>query len=189
MENEVWQSPFRIRPATPKDAQGIAWVHVDTWRAAYAGLIPANVLAQLSVEHDAQQIRAWIAQPRAGSFWWVAEKMGSIVGFASGGPERSGDEIYRGEIYALYVLPAFQRQGIGRQLVVASVQSLLQSGLTSMLIWVLAENHPARAFYARLGGQPVREQMITIGGTSLREIGYGWGDIKPLFNHEGQHTL
>jgi hypothetical protein len=54
---------------------------------------------------------------------------------------------------------------------------------------VLAENHPARAFYARLGGQPVREQMITIGGTSLREIGYGWGDIKPLFNHEGQHTL
>lgn len=84
MENEVSQSPFRIRPATPKDAQGIAWVHVDTWRAAYAGLIPANVLAQLSVEHDAQQIRAWIAQPRAGSFWWVTEKRESKEKIGSG---------------------------------------------------------------------------------------------------------
>ncbi len=56
MESNRYSDDVRIRPATPKDAQGIAWVHVETWRAAYAGLIPANVLAQLSVEQDAQQI-------------------------------------------------------------------------------------------------------------------------------------
>ncbi|WP_299027010.1 GNAT family N-acetyltransferase [uncultured Thermanaerothrix sp.] len=177
MENDRCLDPLDIRLATPADAWGIAQVHVDTWRAAYAGLLPASVLAQLSVAKDARQIREWIAQPRPGSFWWVAEKAGRIVGFASGGPERSGDAIYRGEIYALYVLPAFQRHGIGTRLVVASAQALLQHGLTSMLIWVLAENTPARAFYARLGGQPVREQTLTIGGTSLVEVGYGWADL------------
>lgn len=177
MESNQPPDNVLIRPATPKDAEGIAWVHVETWRAAYAGLIPANVLAQLSVEHDAQQIRERITHPPPGSFWWVAEKAGRIVGFASGGPERSGDEIYRGEIYALYVLPPFQRQGIGTRLVLASVQTLIQNGLTSMLIWVLADNHPGRAFYARLGGQPTREQTITLRGISLQEIGYGWEDL------------
>ncbi len=33
-----------IRTATAADAAGIARVHVETWRDAYAGLIPNEVL-------------------------------------------------------------------------------------------------------------------------------------------------
>ena len=61
----------------------------------------------------------------------------------------------------------------------AVVQRLLQCGLPSMLVWVLAAN-PGRAFYARLGGQQVYEKMATIGGVQLVEVAYGWLDLHEL---------
>ena len=71
--------------------------------------------------------------------------------------------------------------GIGRQLTEAVVSRLLELDLRSMLVWVLADNAPARRFYEALGGRYVREQPITIGGASLVEIAYGWKDISPFF--------
>ena len=58
-------------------------------------------------------------------------------------------------------------------------QRLAQHGLTSMLVWVLADN-PACYFYEALGGTYLREKMIVIGGKELREIAYGWQDTKRL---------
>jgi len=49
----------------------------------------------------------------------VAEDAGRVVGFITGGDERNKDDIYRGEIYTLYVLKHFQRRGIGGRLVSA----------------------------------------------------------------------
>jgi Acetyltransferase (GNAT) family. len=48
---------------------------------------------------------------------YVAEnKSGKIVGFAAGGRERMGKYMYQGELFAIYILEEYQRQGIGRQL-------------------------------------------------------------------------
>ena len=45
-----------LRWATEADAREVAVVHVDSWRAAYANLIPSEVLAALSVE---QRTAGW----------------------------------------------------------------------------------------------------------------------------------
>lgn len=42
-----------------------------------------------------------------------------------------------------------------------------------MLVWVLVDN-PACQFYAALGGNPVHEKEIEIGGKPLIEVAYGW---------------
>jgi hypothetical protein len=59
------------------------------------------------------------------------------------------------------------------------VHRLIQDGVTALLLWVLAEN-PARKFYERLGGQPVYEKTVTIGGVPLIEVAYGWRDAQAL---------
>jgi GNAT superfamily N-acetyltransferase len=111
---------------------------------------------------------------------YVAEdERGKVIGFASGGPERSGNPRYTGELYAIYVLAQYQGQGVGRQLVIPLVHHLLQEGRRAMLLWVLAAN-PARTFYERLGGQAVYEQSVTIGGMPLLEVAYGWQDVQTL---------
>jgi GNAT superfamily N-acetyltransferase len=166
-----------IREALPTDAAAIARVHVDSWCTTYAGMVPADYLANLSCAQREQFWHNVLANPApSGCVYVAAHDTGAILGFASGGPERSGDMVYRGELYAIYLLARYQRQSLGRHLTIAVAQHLLQSGLASMLVWVLAAN-PGRAFYTTLGGQLVYEKNATIGTVQLLEVAYGWLDL------------
>ena len=162
------------------DAAPIAGVHVESWRTTYPGIVPDEVLAGLDVADRETRWRG-ILDSAGDDFTYVAEiQEGVILGFAGGGPERSGDPLYRGELYAMYLLPEHQLRGIGRQLTAAVASRLLAEGMRSMLIWVLTENMAARRFYEALGGEYVREQQIEIGEASLTEVAYGWRDMSSL---------
>jgi ribosomal protein S18 acetylase RimI-like enzyme len=121
-----------------------------------------------------------LSKPVGHSLVYVAEDdAGNIIGFASGGPERSGDPVYSGQVYAIYLLESWQGQGIGRQLTITLVRQLIQRGFTSLLIWVMADN-PSRRFYEALGGQQVRERRDMTGGVEVRDVAYGWLDARLL---------
>ena len=169
-----------IREATVTDAAAIARVHVDSWRTTYPGIVPKEYLASLDVKERENRWRV-ILEVVGQDFTYVAQgQEGEVVGFAGAGPERSNDPVYRGELYAIYLLEEYQRRGIGRLLTAAVVSRLVGSSMHSMLTWALAENAPTRLFYEALGGQYVRQQDITIGGASLVEVAYGWKDISSL---------
>jgi GNAT superfamily N-acetyltransferase len=169
-----------IRTAKVNDAAAIARVHVDSWRTTYKGVVPDDFLARLSYAQREQLWRQVLTEPSGPSFVYVAEdERGKIVGFASGGPERTGDPIYAGELYAIYLLAQHQGKGIGRQLAITLVSRLRQEGMTALLLWVLAEN-PSRKFYERLGGRPISEKTVIIGGVPLTEVAYGWWDTRMI---------
>jgi len=161
----------RIRRAQPDDAAAIARVYVDSWREAYAGLVPQSYLDSLSYSAFERHWRRTFA----GRGWaFVAELENEVVGLASGGRCRR-QNIAAGEIYVLYVLKVHHRKGIGRALFDACHLELARRGYGDTLVWVLSAN-PARRFYERLGGQFVSENDVTIGGTKLREVAYIWRD-------------
>ncbi len=171
---------MQIRLATAIDARAIAEVHVASWRTTYAGLLPDEVLANLSVERRETYWRGELTLPDSPHFVYVAESgSGQIVGFASGGPERDGRPPYTGELYAIYLLAEHQGKGIGRALTRAVAEHLRSPGMTAMLVWVLKGN-PAARFYEALGGQYVAEKPLTIGGTDYIEIAYGWPDTRTI---------
>lgn len=177
-DNTHGRAAVRIRAAQPEDADGIARVSVVSWQATYRHLLPQEVLAALSIERSAANYRALLTEPGA-SCAFVAESDAGIVAFAVGGPERSGDEEYPGELYAIYALPEWQGRGLGRALVRLVALYLQSIGFKAMLIWVLRGN-PAAGFYRALGGEAARTQMIEIGGRSHQEIGYGWKNLSVL---------
>jgi ribosomal protein S18 acetylase RimI-like enzyme len=164
-----------VRRAEPEDAAGIAKVHVATWRTAYRGLLSEDFLASLDESAYAERWRRTLTAARDRVY--VAENADGVIGFASGGKERAGEDGFGGELYAIYVLREAQGHGHGRQLVQAVVGGLRELGLTNMIVWVLRDNVPARRFYERLGGTYVREQPITIGSTLLQEVAYGWRSL------------
>lgn len=169
-----------IRSAVPVDAHGIAHVQVATWRTAYRGILPDDVLAGLSVERREQSWRERAEHLGEGRSLWVAEDDDRIVGFACGGPEQSGDPDFAGELYAIYVLEEYQGRGIGRRLTRSVGEALLAAGIHTMLVWVLAANGIGRRFYEALGGRAVHEQQQEIGGTAYPEVAYGWADLGAL---------
>jgi len=171
-----------IRPAVEEDIPRMAQVHVETWRTAYHGILADSFLDGLSCPKHEERHKRYLAKP--GTVYFVAELPDDgIVGFISGGPQRGQDVQYPGELYAINILQQYRRQGTGSALVRQWAASLRHAGLNSASVWVLAENKPAVAFYRRLGARPLREQMIEIGGTSLCEIAYWWGDLNDLCQH------
>jgi len=167
---------FTIRAATPEDATGIARVQVMTWRDAYKGIIAEEALANMSVERSTGNWLRGLSRPETISYVAVVDEV--VVGFASGGIQR--DETlpeYDGELYALYVLPDQQGKGIGRKLVETFAAALKEADYKGMLIWVLKDNAPGRAFYERIGGVYVCEKSLLIGEQKLQEVAYGWNDL------------
>ena len=166
-----------IRQAQMTDAAAIAGVHIGSWRTTYAGILPQEHLDSLSHE---RRTAAWqTILSDTPSLWFhyaVEDDAGNIVGFSSAGPERSGNSIYTGELGGIYLLKSYQRQGIGRQIMVKVTNQLESNGHHSMMLWVLAQN-PSRGFYEALSGQVIGEEGINIGGANLVKIAYGWKDI------------
>jgi GNAT superfamily N-acetyltransferase len=168
------------RPATPDDAAAIARVHVDSWRTTYAHLLPQSFLGSLSYDERESSWARALGDHESKEFTYVAEHPAEgIVGFATGGPERSGITDYSSELMAIYLLRAAQRMGIGRQLVSSIARHLSESGHRAMMVWVLADN-PSRAFYERLGAEPVAEKLIEWAGVQLIEVALGWKELAGL---------
>jgi GNAT superfamily N-acetyltransferase len=169
-----------VRIATPDDADAIERVRTDTWRAAYRGLMPDEILDRLG--YDATRRRHAMAAMPPDRFVLVAEHDRALVGFVNGGRSRVEDAAHPGEIYAIYVLPSHQGHGHGSALMRAGARECLARGWRGMLIWVLRENWPSRRFYERMGGRHLRDrdEEREIEGVVLTEAAYAWDDVSAL---------
>ena len=138
-------SDFLIRPATPNDVPGIAFVHYTSWIETYTGLIDDAYLKTLSVERSLK---------RAGNELEnviVAEFNGEVVGFCRRGACRDQDVSKCGEVMAIYILKKAQGMGIGRALMEKTLSTLSASGYTQCKLWALANNEHAAGFYKKMG--------------------------------------
>lgn len=175
----------KVRLAQPDDAPAIGRVHVESWRAAYCQVLPEAYLASLSAVGRAAEWRDVLARQDRQRFVLAAEsERGEVVGFAAAGPERAGEPGYDSELYALYLLPAYQGQGLGRALVREAAVRLDAAGMQAMLLWVFEANAAARRFYEKLGGVYLRQQPMTLGGASFDEVAYGWKPLRSLLSQE-----
>jgi GNAT superfamily N-acetyltransferase len=132
----------------------------------------------MSYAHQEERYLRSLARPGSISVVAVDGRRGPI-GFASAGPNRGCEPAYPGELYAIFIRAEHQGRGIGRQLVAAVTHAFLREKVRSMLVWVLAAN-PFRAFYQRLGAQPLNTRKITLGGVELDEIACAWDDLALL---------
>jgi RimJ/RimL family protein N-acetyltransferase len=164
-----------IRSATPADADRIARVHIDSWREAYADVVPADYLAALDVDRRAEEWRQHLSDLGRGSSVWVAQEGDQVLGFASLGPSTDEDaDRTTLEIHAIYLEPSAWGQGVARELM-RTVLASVQPGVV-VTLWVLDANERARHFYRRNGFQPDGiERLEEIGGQYFKEIRYRRG--------------
>ena len=160
-----------VRPATAEDADAIGRVQVETWRAAYEGLMTDEAVATFDVESRQRMWREGLAQePRPGSATFVAELDGEVVGFASVGAGR--DEEGVGELYAIYLHPSCWDRGIGRALLERAEESMRSAGFTRAILWVLEGNERGERFYRAGGWVCDGRKLDTFQGAEVAELRY-----------------
>jgi ribosomal protein S18 acetylase RimI-like enzyme len=167
------------RRAKPEDTSAVARVQVDTWRACFSETIPQPFLDKLSYEDRAADFERRLANRGAFYELFLAQDRREIVGFADFGLPRGDLGSYESELYALYILPAYHRQGIGTTLTRMGVNSIVRSGRNSMAVLALEAN-PYRPFYGKLGGQLFQSGSLEIDGKTYPLVGYGWPDLAEM---------
>ena len=132
-----------VRRATVDDARGIAEVHVTAWREAYAGRMPAEFLASLDVEPRAEGWARIVERGETDVF--VAERDGTVVGWATAGRGRDDDAPRDRELEGIYLLASAYGSGAGQRLLDAAI------GDAPAYLWVMDGNGRAESFYRRNG--------------------------------------
>jgi len=171
-----------VRAATADDARGVAEVHVESWRAAYVGLIDQAVLDAQSVDAREQMWASWIPRSDAGlpplgyevpaHRMLVAEVDGRIAGWVTFGPGRDDGTAHLGELAGLYAQPSAWSTGVGHALITRVAEELRRDGFDEAYLWVLHGNERASRFYERHGwlADGAEKTADAGGATALREL-------------------
>lgn len=163
-----------VQTATAADLSEIIRIHRETWRLAYAELLPPEVLDALDTDD------AWSHAVRGGAVLKATEgewTVGFVV--ASKAPE---DEVARADgtlpedaattaLVSVLVEPRWGRRGHGTRLLAEAVKRLHETGATRGIAWVPEADKASRNFYERLGWTgDGTVRTLDAGGRPLREI-------------------
>ncbi|MBQ6175532.1 MAG: GNAT family N-acetyltransferase [Clostridia bacterium] len=153
-----------IRKATEEDARQIAEILVEDWKIAYRGIIDSDYLDAMNAEQRYQ------TEVRRYQIFTVAADGKEVLGFAWN--QTIDDEAPDCEIVALYVRYAKRNSGIGKALFLDAVDAFRASGRKCMIVWCLRENHEARKFYERMGGEVYKTGTHRWGNREYEMISY-----------------
>lgn len=138
---------MRLRVAVPDDIADLARIEAGAIQDAYRGLIPDSLLDP----RDFETLRTeWETLFSGGPLpAHLVEVAGRPRGFVLLG--QSPDSSEEAEIFALFIEPGYQRQGLGRRLVEVAREEARARGHRSLGLWVLETHRSAREFYEALG--------------------------------------
>ncbi len=164
---------MQMRSGIADDIFPIVALHVDSWRSAYAGIMPDSFLNGPLADDRLVLWRERLASPVPGSGLFVArDGDGELAGFVYLLPAPSGRIL----LDNLHVRPGSTGSGIGTR--------LLRRGLAwaadehpgrEVYLEVLSANTRAIAFYERHGARRTDERMCRFPqGFELPEFEYAW---------------
>lgn len=152
-----------IHRAQKEDIPGIKTVLAVTWHDTYSAFLSESSIAKVTAEwHSPKVLETEIN--RASTFQGIARSTSAgIVGMVTA---HSKDELLI--IARLYILPDFQRQGIGGKLIEESYRAF--PDVQRVQLDVEEQNSKGRAFYRKLGFREVGIRTDDVAGTKVKSI-------------------
>jgi len=141
-----------IRPMTPADIPRVAEIHVISRRTAYRGIISDSRLFSETTVHG--QIPKFAERLADDTYTTVVYDDGLLWAFMTMCACRDEDKPTAYEVRSIYVDPVRTSHGIGTQLLAYCYDTAKILGHDEICLWVLKENHAARAFYEKMGYTP-----------------------------------
>ncbi|USZ68140.1 GNAT family N-acetyltransferase [Halorussus salilacus] len=144
-----------VEAGTLEDVDAVAdrWVSLAEGQRAFG--------SHLLAEDNRERVRDALARRAVAGELLVARADEEVVGFVSFGVEsgRYEQDTTRGVVQNIYVAPECRREGVGSELLAAAEESLVESGVETLTLEVMADNDAAREFYRCRGYRPHRIEM------------------------------
>ena len=160
-----------VRPARPSDAAAVARVQLETWKAAYAEVLPPEALALDVADVEAAWSQAVSAPPSPFHRVLAALDGAEVVGFAACEPCPDEDlDDPAAELTALLVEPQCGRRGHGSRLLAAAVDLWREDHVALAVTWVFDTDDVVKAFLTTAGWAPDGSARgLEADGTAVRQ--------------------
>ncbi|WP_028399928.1 GNAT family N-acetyltransferase [Ectobacillus panaciterrae] len=134
---------YKVRRMQAADIPDVQHIAKMSWYDTYEGMIPREVQDHfLDYAYSDEMMHRRVAH----TLMFVAEADGKIVGFANFPHVNEEKEM---ELSAIYLLPAYQEQGIGTALLEAGLQAVQNA--QKVYVNVESENQKGKRFYEARG--------------------------------------
>jgi L-amino acid N-acyltransferase YncA len=168
---------IEIVDAQRTDAEAIASLHADSWRATYRGILPDEYLSR---EVDEDRLTYWRAALANGSYAIVRLLRDGEVPAGFTGLRKGRDDGYDFTLEHIHVAAACNGTGLGRLLMADAARQVQAAGGARLCLWVFDANAVAIRFYAALGGVADGQGIDTFAGGRAPDTRFGWHDLGQL---------
>lgn len=151
------------------DVRGLIKAHGRAWRVAYEDILPADTLADVTVEPTAGDVDQWMDGLTENRDGVLVAVDGGVLGFIDmrWGDTETKPFVGAGEadLKAIYVHPDHWGDGVGSALLERGL-GLLPDDTTAVRLDVFADNDRARGFYESHGFEQTDRDDHEIAGES-----------------------
>ena len=153
---------IHIRPASAGDETRLAYIQTESWKAAFASIVPEDLLAKATdLEHATAMYRRLLAAGKGHGYilkldgkphciaWWDAARDADMAGFA--------------ELICIHSLQENWHRGYGSMMMARVLADAKAAGYRNILLWVFDRNLPAIRFYRSHGFTPTGRKQPAFG--------------------------
>jgi GNAT superfamily N-acetyltransferase len=152
-EPPAYSELITIMVAQPEDIPALQATAAASWWATYGAFRDAAFIENLLARaYSTRHLTLHLADPA--SHFLVAKSSGALIGFGQVGPtmaRRDGAPVAPADLHRLYLLPQWQRRGVGSRLLAHLERWLRDHEVPSYGAYVDERNEPAKHFYLRQG--------------------------------------
>lgn len=146
---------IHIRRADVNDAALLAAARRSAWDATYRGIYPDAWIDEYDLAAQTQREKARLEQPDYTAYL-VMDGSRCAGYFSYGAPGHGAYKDFSFCLNSLYLLPPYQRMGLGRRIFAQVRQAARERKLDGFFCGCNVHNLPARQFYEKMGGRAGR---------------------------------
>lgn len=151
-----------LKKARPGDERTLAHIQTESWKAAFRHILAPEILDRNTNVVRAEAMYHRLLENRIGNgylmtvderphciAWWDATREPDMPGYA--------------ELICIHSLPDRWNMGHGSMMMVHVLEEMKATGYKQVMLWVFAENTPARRFYEKHGFVPNGREKTGLG--------------------------
>ena len=139
-----------IRKVQQGDANALAFIQTESWKAAFAGILDAETLAKCTNIDRATAMYQRLLDEEKGNGYLLSVD-GSPHCIAYWDAARDAEFTGKAELICIHSLPGNWQKGYGSQMMDQVLTDIKEAGYSEVVLWVFRDNLRARAFYEANG--------------------------------------
>ena len=139
-----------IRKVCQGDANALAYIQTESWKAAFAGILDADTLARCTdINRATAMYQRLLDENKGNGYLLLVDRIPHCIAYWD--EARDIEFAGKAELICIHSLPDNWHKGFGSQMMDQVLIDIKEAGYSEVVLWVFQDNLRARAFYDAKG--------------------------------------